>query len=267
VIASGYGAALPHIKAEHPTRDSIEGRQSNSLTKSTLTFALHQFIGMCGIPFAAPVIFSLGFKVLLFYGHRYPQRTFSSILTETPYFPVQVIFALILGWLLGRALRHQSIVWVWVLPCAILCYLVATATVLNPGWISVLARPGLGESRFSYYFGWGCQPAAHCLDQLLVTMPFYSSLAYSLGAVLGRGTLGYAFPENKNHFRAVTLAGIVVLAALAIDLIISIQQSGWHRNYALLALAPTGLGAFLLYAGCAIRRQSVSSASENFPYR
>ena len=146
-------------------------------------------------------------------------------------------------------------VWVWVLPLAILFYSVATATVLIPEWTSVLARPGVGQSRFSHYFGWGCQPASHCLDQLLITMPFYSSLAYSIGAVLARKTFGYAYSDNKKHFRTVTIAGLVVLAAIVVDFTISIQQSGWHRNYLLITATPLGLGAFLLYAASSIHRQ------------
>jgi hypothetical protein len=185
-------------------------------------------------------------------------RTFHSIVSETPYFPVQIIFALILGWLLGRALRHRSMVWVWVLPMAILCYSLVTARVLIP--TSVFARPGVFQSRFSHYFGWGCQPSARCFDQLLITMPFYSSLAYSMGAALARKTLGYASSQNKKHFRAVMLAGLIVLAAFIIDLAISIHGSGWHNMYLLFSVTPAGLGAYLFYVGSTIRRQPVSSA-------
>ena len=240
--------------------ESVQRLEGTHVAKSAGTFVLHEFIAMCGIPFTAPLVFSLGFKFLLLFGHSYPRKTFYSIVSETPYFPVQIIFAFLLGWLLGRALRHRSMVWVWVLPLAILCYSLLTATVLIPEWTSVLVRPGVGQSWFSHYFGWGCQPAAHCLDQLLITMPFYSSLAYSVGAALARRMLGYAYSQDKKHFRAVIFAGLIVLAALAVDLAISVQQSGWHGNYLLVAMTPTGLGAFLLYVGSTIRRQPISSA-------
>jgi hypothetical protein len=245
-------------RTERHTQDSNERFRTKSLTKSALTFGLHQLIGMYGIPYTAPLVFSLAFKFLFLFGHNYPSKAFYSTVSELPYFPVQIIFALILGWLLGRALRHRSMVWVWVLPLGILCYSLVTARVLIP--TSVLARPGVIQSRFSYYFGWGCQPAAHCFDELLITMPFYSSLAYSVGAVLARKTLGYASSQNKKHFRAVMLAGLIVLAAVVIDLAISIQRSGWHNMYSLFLVTPIGLGAFLLYVGSRIRRQPVSSA-------
>lgn len=248
------------MQPERSAQDSVERFRTKSFTKSALTFALHQFIGMYGIPYTAPVVFSLAFKFLSLFGRSYPQRTLYSIVSEMPYFPVQICFALILGWLLGRVLRHRSMVWVWVLPLATLGFSLVKGTVLTSEWTSVLARPGFSQSRLSHYFGWGCRPADRCLDQLLITMPFYSSLAYSVGAVLARKTLGYAYAQNRNHFRAVTLAGLIVLAAFVIDLAISIQQSGWHSLYLLLALTPTGLGALLLYAGSTIRREPISTA-------
>ena len=247
-------------KAERPTQDSAERFRTKSLLKSGLTFGLHQFIGMYGIPNTAPVVFSLAFKFLWLFDHNYPRKPFYSIVSENPYFPVQIISGLILGWLLGRVLRHRSMVWVWVLPLGILCYYVATASVLIP--TSVLSRPGIGQSRFSHYFGWGCRPVDHCLDQLLITMPFYTSLAYSLAAMLGRRTLGYACSRSRRHFQAVTLAGLIVLAAFVIDLAISIRGRGWHTVYLLLAVTPTGLGALLLYVGSTLRRQPVPTKVE-----
>ena len=250
-------AKSSEAKVERPTQDSVERFRTRSLLKSGLTFGLHQFIGMYGIPYTAPVVFSLAFKFLWLFDHNYPTKPFYFVLSENPYFPVQIIFGLILGWLLGRVLRHRSMVWVWVLPLAILCYHVATASVLIPA--SVLTRPGIGQSRFSHYFGWGCRPADQCLDQLLITMPFYASLAYSLGAVLARRTLGYACSQSKRHFRAVTVSGIIVLAASVIDLAVSTQHSGWHNLYLLLTVTPTGLAALLLYVGSTFHRQPASS--------
>lgn len=239
-------------RTERRIRDSIEGWfRTKPRTKSALTFGLHQLIGVYGIPNTAPLVLGLFFNLLFLLGRGYPRRTFYSIVSERPYFPVQIIFALILGWLLGRALRHRSMLWVWALPLAILCYSLVTARVLIP--TSVFANPGVFQSRFSHYFGWGCRPADRCLDQLLITMPFYSSLAYSMGAALARKTLGYASSQSEKHFRAVMFAGLFVLGASIIDLTISTHISGWHNMYLLLAVIPTGLSAFLLYAGSTIR--------------
>ena len=245
------------ISVAHRTpQNSFE--RTKSVTKSVLTFGLHQFIGMYGIPYTAPIVFSLGFKFLFLFGHSYPRKVFYSLVSESPYFPVQIIFALILGWLLGRVLRNRSMVWVWVLPLTILSYSVVTSRVLVP--TSVFAGPGAGQSWFSHYFGWGCRPADHCLDQLLITMPFYSSLAYSLGAALARRTLGFASSRSTAHFRTVTVAGFIILGGIFVDLAVSTKTSGWHTAYLLFALLPTGLGAVLLYAGSTFNRRPVSNA-------
>jgi hypothetical protein len=261
VELSGTGEALQRTwseRTERPTQDSNGQFRTKSLTKSALTFGLHQFIGMYGIPYTAPVVFSLAFKFLFLFGHNYPKKTFYSIVSELPYFPVQIIFALILGLLLGRALRHRSIVWVWVLPLVILCYSLVTARVLIP--TSVLARPGVFQSRFSHYFGSGCQPAAHCLDQLLVTMPFYSSLAYSVGAFLSRRLMQSGHAASRKLFLAVVSVGSIIILSITIDLIMSLRDTGWQSTYWLVLATPIGLGTYVLYVASTIRRQLVYTA-------
>lgn len=171
--------------------------RTRSLTKSAFAFALHQFIGMYGISFTAPAVFSLGFKVLDLFGRHYTTRDFHYVLTETPYFPVQIGFALVLGWLLGRSLGHRSMLWVWILPLVILCFAIVITPVEQT---SVLAKQFSGQTRLSHFFGWGCRPAARCLNQLVITLPFYSSLAYSMGAVLGRKTRPPGYIAGQNRF-------------------------------------------------------------------
>ena len=70
----------------------------------------------------------------------------------------------------------------WILPLAILIYSFAETPVLSP-WESLLSRPVTVQARLSYYFGWGCQTCARCFNQLVITMPFYASVAYSFGAL------------------------------------------------------------------------------------
>src|ERR1700680_2151303 len=129
---------LPAKPFRTKTEKAVAGKgEVKSPAKSVATFALHQFIGMYGIPYTAPIVFSLAFKCLFLFGRSYSRRAFYPIVSGLPYFPVQIVFALILGWFLGRALRQRSIAWVWVMPLVILCYSVATYRVLIP--TSVLA--------------------------------------------------------------------------------------------------------------------------------
>jgi hypothetical protein len=235
--------------------ESVQKLHGTYVAKSAGTFVLHEFIAMCGIPFTAPLVFSLGFKFLYLFGHTYSNRTFYSIVSETPYFPVQIVFAAILGGLLGRSLSHKSILWVWVLPSAILGYAFLTGSIFDFEHTSVLAGRYSTQARLSHFFGWGCRPEARCLDQLLVTMPFYSSLVYSASAFVARKMAPPVPVSNRKLSAATMLAGLIVILAIVVDLIISTKQSGWHWTYWLFLATPVGLGAYLFYVASTIRRQ------------
>lgn len=154
-----------------------------SPAKAVLTFVMHQFIGTWGIAFFAALALTTTFAGLEDFGWHSAMRNLHWILTENPYYPVQISLGLYFGWKLSRRFQHKSMVWVWIAPLVILCGAVVTFT---PECRSVLEHAQPGQTRLSHYFGWGCKPRDHCLDQLLATMPFYVSVAYSLGARLGR---------------------------------------------------------------------------------
>jgi len=154
--------------------------------KSLLVFALHQVIGTWGIAVFAAIGLSETFDLLATISPWKPSVRFVHwILTENPFYPAQIIAGLYFGWLLGRRLQDRCMIWIWILPLAILAYAFATTPLVSP-YASVLLRPDSVQARFSFYFGWGCKPRERCIDQLLITMPFYASVAYSLGALLAR---------------------------------------------------------------------------------
>jgi hypothetical protein len=147
-----------------------------------LRFVLHQLVATLVVMVAAPLLLAVLAPFLRLVGVSLYMRQFHWILTETPYFPVQVTLALILGYFLRRRIGDRSMAWVWVLPFVILSWaLVTNAHVLDWG------SGASARARFPRFFGWGCRPADHCLDQLMITLPFYTSLAYSFGAWLARG--------------------------------------------------------------------------------
>jgi hypothetical protein len=155
--------------------------------KSVLVFAMHQVIGTWGIAFLA----AFGLTSLLelipdFAAWKPSMRGVHWLLTENPFYPVQIGAGLYIGWLLGRRFQHRSMLWIWILPLAALCYALLAGVILIPEWTSILARPSTAKAWLLHYFGWGCRPRARCLDQLVITMPFYASAAYSLGALLAR---------------------------------------------------------------------------------
>jgi hypothetical protein len=99
------------------------------------------------------------------------------ILTNTPFFPIQISLGAYLGWKLSLRWPHRSMLWVWILPGVFLCYAVIWIPSFSPWSTSPQTGP------LSHYFGWGCQADYRCYDQLTFTEPFYSSIAYSLGAL------------------------------------------------------------------------------------
>jgi hypothetical protein len=156
---------------------------AKSRVKSVLIFLMHQLISTEGVVVFAAILGTTMFEILRQVGLPVQMRFVHWILTETPYFPVQIGLGFFWGWLLGRRFRHGSMVWVWILPGVLLTYVVAEVRTITPDLTSVL---GQSANPFSHYFGWGCQPKNRCLDQILVTLPFYSAIAYSLGGWIGQ---------------------------------------------------------------------------------
>ncbi|HKM91428.1 MAG TPA: hypothetical protein VJX29_12510 [Candidatus Acidoferrales bacterium] len=160
----------------------MTGPPASSKAKRLLVFLFHQIIGTWGVIAVAPLLTALGFDLARTIGPAFPIGQLYWLLTGTPFFPVQVTIALILGWLLGWWLHHRSMLWIWVLPALILCLALIAVPTLTPELTPM--RLQSGQPRLLHYFGWGCQPENHCIDQIVVTLPFYASIAYSLGALL-----------------------------------------------------------------------------------
>jgi hypothetical protein len=149
-------------------------------------FICHQLLGAWGIAFLAAFgLFSLFDMLPDAAGLKPSVHTLHWLLTENPFYPVQIVTGLYFGWFLGRRFPHKSMLWVWILPLLVLAYSFLAGPVVSP-WASPLIRPESLRGRLGFYFGWGCQPRDRCIDQLLLTMPFYTSAAYSFEALLAR---------------------------------------------------------------------------------
>lgn len=142
---------------------SVGAGQSHRWTGLWWTFPLHQIMSSLGVPVLAGF---LTFAITSVSRARW-------ILTETPYFPVQIGLAFVIGFVLQRYLGHRVMQWVWVLPFLILS-------------VSFVQTPLPFVARLDRYFGWGCRPELRCFVQLAVTLPFYAAVSYSLAAFLGR---------------------------------------------------------------------------------
>jgi hypothetical protein len=130
---------------------------------TSLQFVMHQLIIVLGVAIIANLIIGYSFDLLRLLGHTYRMGYSYWLLTGMPFFPVQVICGLCLGWQLSRWLRHRAMLWVWVLPALMLCYGVFFRT-------DVPAR-----FREMYRVGY--------------TGPVFAAGSYSLGALLARKML------------------------------------------------------------------------------
>lgn len=165
----------------NPPGDSKTG----SGRRRAALFVFHQAIGTIGIIAGAPVVIALSAPVFRLLGWATLAMRAHTILTQTPYFPLQIALGLLAGWVLGRYLFHPLSPWVWLAPCVILCF--ALVAFPETGQFAVSQYAYLSSpSVLSHFFGRGCRPADRCLDQLVITLPFYSAAAYSLGALLAR---------------------------------------------------------------------------------
>jgi hypothetical protein len=155
--------------------------------KAILVFAMHQFMGTIGVAFTAATGIFCAFEILRpINPGLFTSRNASWILTGLPWFPLQIGTALWVGWTLSRRFHHRSMLWVWVLPFAFLFYALLAIPTMTPSVVPPMFQAGVGQSRLSHYFGWGCRPDDRCTDQLGITMPFYASVFHSVGAFFGR---------------------------------------------------------------------------------
>jgi hypothetical protein len=158
-----------------------EGRGPWGFVKSSLLFVAYQIAATEGVAVAAYYLLYSTADIAALFGRKPNFKPVYWILTETPFYPVQILLGFYSGWMLARIFKHRLGAWVWVLPTASL----VCAVVFFPRMTS--ARSVMEESvgPLRYYFGWGCLPKTGCLDQLWTTMPAYAAIAFSLGAPVG----------------------------------------------------------------------------------
>ncbi|MGA8508936.1 MAG: hypothetical protein WB762_25290 [Candidatus Sulfotelmatobacter sp.] len=139
-----------------------------------LHFLGHLALSTLGVvAVAAPVLI---YSVVLSLHPFFPSlgtRTVHWILTETPFFPVQIVVGLLLGFQLGRRYRHRVMLWTWVVPALAIALLILFAP------FSPVVVSGVELTKAERFFGRGCLPQNHCLDWAF-TVLLYAASAYSL---------------------------------------------------------------------------------------
>jgi len=173
-------------------KDSIKGRAgTRSRLGLVLVFLMHQVISTIGVLVVAGFLIFSSIPLIRVWHPTFGTRQAHWILTETHYFPVQTVLALLLGLIVGVWSKNRAILWVWVLPFLISCCGMAFRT-------AVLGVAGFSadQSLTSHFFGYGCAPQSRCFDQLALTLPFYTASCYSLGALLA-GKSRKSYPRTE----------------------------------------------------------------------
>jgi hypothetical protein len=150
-------------------------------------FVCHQAASTLAVIYTAGVGTLLIFAVLKLL--RFPldlPRAAGWLLTELHFFPIQIGVGLWCGWWISRELHQRSMLRVWILPGLVLCFAVWHGPILAGDTASVFDRSASSFYPLRHYFGAGCSVRERCLDQMMFTLPFYTSAAYALGALLQR---------------------------------------------------------------------------------
>jgi len=164
----------------NPGNGEISGRYSaHECAMNVLLFLGHLLLSTLGVAVAAAV---LTYSVVLSLHPFFPSlnsRTVHWILTETPYFPVQIFVGLLWGLQLGRRYRHRVMLWTWVMPALAIVFFILFVP-LPPVVVA-----GSEISKIEHFFGRKCLPQNHCFDWPF-TVLLYAAAAYSLGALSAR---------------------------------------------------------------------------------
>ncbi len=140
---------------------------------------LELFIATFGSMLGAAVLMELLYPFAHALNAGLSFHQFNQVLS-LPYFPTQIAFGVMVGYMGRERFGTRFSLWIWIIPLLIFL------------WHFLAFQPNAFEnfwqSRIHHFIGSGCQPADRCLDQMNSTGPLYTSIAYTLGALLKKRT-------------------------------------------------------------------------------
>jgi|HubBroStandDraft_6_1064221.scaffolds.fasta_scaffold187656_3 hypothetical protein len=231
--------------------------------KFGLMFLVHQVIVLWVVMVSAGILAASALNFLKLFGWRHPKLVYAWLLSGNNFYPCQVALALLLGWILGRALQDRSMVWVWLLPSLGMAYALLNVPTLVPRLVKPEFQAGIGQSRLFHYFGSGCQLGNYCIDQSSITRPFYASLAYSLAAWVALGTFKRWRQNRTFEFLVPLLVGILFLIATIYDFIQSLYIGGWRWEYLYFVGTPIAMWLYLILLAYDIHKNSAVKTSDD----
>jgi hypothetical protein len=166
------------------TNVQIESRARPRITGRISTFVAQLVIATAGAMLGGTVIVAIAAVLLAtltknrsggnFADHVVEQRIF--VLLDEPYFAAPILVGFTLGLLSRRLFRFNGGTLVWVVPAALVIGSAITWRTggFRPYWRDV----------WNNYFGSQCG-SSECAYEWLLTAPFYTSVAYTLGRIAG----------------------------------------------------------------------------------
>ena len=112
------------------------------------------------------------FLIILVFPAAGETSTLTGQLTGEPFWLPEIMAGLLLGWFAYETVPSKTAFFGWLVPG---CFLLWKA------WSWQRSIAAYDDSTLDTYFGRNCG-GSECLYQLFFTVPFYSSLSYSIGA-------------------------------------------------------------------------------------
>jgi hypothetical protein len=220
-------------------------------------FVVHQVIVLWVVVVSTPILTASALNFMHLFGWQRVRSAYYWVLIGTPYFPAHIALGLVLGWLFARSLRDRAMLWVWLFPSFAMGYALVAIPTLTPRLVMSGFQAGVVQSRWSHYFGWGCQLGDYCLDQTSFTRPFYASLAYSLAALVALKTLTRSRRSAIIQYWMVLITGILFLVAATYDSFQSVRPTGWHWQYLSFEGTVAAMGIYLILLAVSTSGQSL----------
>lgn len=139
--------------------------------RALIIFVGQVLVSTIGVAVLTAFLTFSSYSMMHSWNHTISTRGASRLLTEVPGFPVQVLVALMTGFLIAKHTRSRLAAWAWIVPALAICG-------------AFIWEPRTDASILSHYFGYGCTPMNRCFDQFLFTLPLEAAVSYALGATL-----------------------------------------------------------------------------------
>jgi hypothetical protein len=223
----------------------------------TLTLVIHQLSATFGVILWAAVLTGALLQIPRLWGHVFYQKDVYFLLSGSPYFPIEVSVGLMWGWLVGGQFRQRAALWVWVFPLFALCWALLEAPATYTSIIIPGAELPVYTSKLSHFFGRGCRLEDRCIDEFGITLPFYTSVAYSVGVFLANRLAFRSRLGSNIQFCVLLATGVLLLADTVFGLVrmSAILHGPWKWILLPSGTIEAGMGTVLILFALRMRRK------------